>query len=147
MSTCRQNMSFLSSRRQQSCFLSMITNKPISLFFTSSCYLEIYELRKRETQLLGVSIIKTSFYNITTKRVAKTTLFMIDEEKYGHHFDLPLFFNMAKQFLAPGGLSDECVRVSVISDPGASSELNNLISWCWSQTLSIILGGFKVQTS
>ena len=61
-----------------------------------------------------MSIIKTSFYNITTKRVAKTTLFMIDEEKYGHHFDLPLFFNMAKQFLAPGGLNAECVQDGVM---------------------------------
>ena len=31
------------------------------------------------------------------------TLFMSDEEKHGHHFDLPIFFNyMSKQFLAPG---------------------------------------------
>ena len=31
----------------------------------------------------------------------KKTLFMSDEEKHGHHFDLPLFFNMSKKFLAP----------------------------------------------
>ena len=37
---------------------------------------------------------------------------MSDEEKRGHTFDLPLFFNMSKQFLAPGGLSAECVQVS-----------------------------------
>ena len=30
------------------------------------------------------------------------TLFMGGEEKHGHHFDLPLFFNMSKQFLALG---------------------------------------------
>ena len=27
----------------------------------------------------------------------KTGLFMSDEEKHGHHFDLPLFLNMTKQ--------------------------------------------------
>ena len=32
------------------------------------------------------------------------TLFMSDEEKHGHHFDLPIFFNMS-HFFAPGGLS------------------------------------------
>ena len=42
------------------------------------------------------------------------TLFMSDEEKHGHHFDLPLFFNISMHFLAPGGLSAECVQVSVI---------------------------------
>ena len=35
--------------------------------------------------------------------------FMSDEDKYGHHFDLPLFFNLSKQFLAPEGLGAECV--------------------------------------
>ena len=29
------------------------------------------------------------------------TLFMSDEKKHGHHFELPLFCNMSKQFLAP----------------------------------------------
>ena len=38
---------------------------------------------------------------------------MSDEEKHGHHFHFPLFLNMSKQFLAPGGLSAECVQVSV----------------------------------
>ena len=42
------------------------------------------------------------------------TLFMSDEEKHGHHFDLLLFFNISKQILAPGGLSAECVQVSVM---------------------------------
>ena len=28
-------------------------------------------------------------------------------------FDLLLFFNMSRQFLAPGGLNAECVKVSV----------------------------------
>ena len=42
------------------------------------------------------------------------TLFMSDEDKHGRHFDLPLFFNMSKQFLAPGGLNAECVQVSVM---------------------------------
>ena len=27
------------------------------------------------------------------------------KKKHGRHFDLPLFFNISKQFLAPGGLS------------------------------------------
>ena len=31
------------------------------------------------------------------------------KKKRSHHFDLPLFFNMFKQFLAPGGLSAEYV--------------------------------------
>ena len=34
-------------------------------------------------------------------RMKFKTLFMSGEEKHGHHFDLPLFFNMLKQFLAP----------------------------------------------
>ena len=42
------------------------------------------------------------------------TLFMSDEEKLGHHFDLSLFFNISMQFLAPGGLSAECVQVGVM---------------------------------
>ena len=42
------------------------------------------------------------------------TSFMSDEEKHSHHFDLPPFFNMSKQSLAPGGLSAECVQVSVM---------------------------------
>ena len=42
------------------------------------------------------------------------TLFLSNEEKHGHRFDLPLFFNMSQQFLAPGGLSAECVQVSVM---------------------------------
>ena len=46
-------------------------------------------------------------------RMKFKTLFMSDEEKHGHHFDLPLYFNMIKQFLTPGGLSAECVQVSV----------------------------------
>ena len=40
-------------------------------------------------------------------RIKFKTLFMSD-------FDLPLFFNMSKQYLAPGGLSAECVQVSVM---------------------------------
>ena len=42
------------------------------------------------------------------------TLFMIDEEKHGHHFHLSLFFNKSKQFLGPGGLSAEFDQVSVM---------------------------------
>ena len=42
------------------------------------------------------------------------TFFMSDKEKHSHHFDLPLFFNMSKQFLAPGGLSAQCVQVSAM---------------------------------
>ena len=47
-------------------------------------------------------------------RMKFKTLFMRGEEKHGHHFDLPLFFNTSKQLLAPGGLSAECVQVSVM---------------------------------
>ena len=53
------------------------------------------------------------------------TLFMSGEEKHGHHFDLTLFFSMSKQFLAPGGLSAECVQVRVMETwglQGADSE-------------------------
>ena len=42
------------------------------------------------------------------------TPFMSGEEKHGHHFDLPLFFNMSKNFLVPGRLSAECVQVGVM---------------------------------
>ena len=34
------------------------------------------------------------------------TLFMSDEEKHGHQFDLSLFFNMSKQFLLMISLQD-----------------------------------------
>ena len=43
---------------------------------------------------------------------------MSDEEIHGHHFDLPLFFNMSRQFFAPGGLSAEYVQVSVMYTSG-----------------------------
>ena len=46
------------------------------------------------------------------------TLFMSDEEIHGHHFDLPLFLNMSRQFFAPGGLSAEYVQVSVMYTSG-----------------------------
>ena len=42
------------------------------------------------------------------------TVNMCEKEKHSHYFDLPLFDNMSKQFLAPGGLSAECVQVSVM---------------------------------
>ena len=42
------------------------------------------------------------------------TLFMSDAEKHGHNFDLPLFFKISMQFLAPEGLSAECVQISVM---------------------------------
>ena len=42
------------------------------------------------------------------------TLFMSDEEIRGQPFDLPLFFNMSKQLLAPVGLQAECVQVSIM---------------------------------
>ena len=52
------------------------------------------------------------------------TLFMSDEEKHGHHFDLQLFFNISKQFLAPGGLSADCCVFKLVScKPEASREL------------------------
>ena len=41
-------------------------------------------------------------------------LMAVGERKSSHHFDLPLFFNMSKQLLAPGGLGSECGQVSVI---------------------------------
>ena len=47
-------------------------------------------------------------------RMKFKTLFMSDKEKHSHHFDLPLFFNIFKQFLAPGGLRAEWVQVSVM---------------------------------
>ena len=41
------------------------------------------------------------------------------------NFDLLLFFNMSKQFLAPGGLNAECVQFASVScKPGASRELD-----------------------
>ena len=44
-------------------------------------------------------------------RMKFKTLFMSDKEKHGHHFDLPLFLKMSKQFLAPWGLSaDESIK-------------------------------------
>ena len=45
--------------------------------------------------------------------------------KHSDNFDLPLFFDMSKQFLAPGGLSADCVQVSVmltLALQGAGSE-------------------------
>ena len=45
-------------------------------------------------------------------RMKFKTLFMSNEEERGHHFDLPLFLNISKQFLVPGGA--ECVQVSVM---------------------------------
>ena len=42
--------------------------------------------------------------------------FMSDlKEKHGHYYDLPLFYNMSKQFLAPGGLSGECVLKVIVT--------------------------------
>ena len=43
----------------------------------------------------------------------------------GHLFDLPLFFHISKQFLAPGGLNAECVNnlVSYKVKPEASRKL------------------------
>ena len=43
-------------------------------------------------------------------RMKFKTLFMSD-------FDFPLFFNMSKQFLVPGGLSAECVQVIKLAQP------------------------------
>ena len=34
-------------------------------------------------------------------RMKIKTLFMSNEEKHSHHFDLSLFFDISKQFLAP----------------------------------------------
>ena len=38
---------------------------------------------------------------------------MSGEEKHGYNFDLQLFFNMSKQFVAPWGLSAEGVLKKV----------------------------------
>ena len=48
---------------------------------------------------------------------------MSDEEKHDRHlFDLPFFFKISKQLLAPRGLSTECVQL-VSCKPEASREL------------------------
>ena len=56
---------------------------------------------------------------------------MSDEEKHGDHFDLPLLFNMSKQFLGPGGLSAECVEGKIFcgqeSDRGVISILITIL--------------------
>ena len=52
-------------------------------------------------------------------RMKFETLFMSDEEKHGHHFDLSLFFNISMQFLAPGGLS--VFKLVSCNKPEASS--------------------------
>ena len=49
---------------------------------------------------------------------------MSDEEEHGHHFELPLFFNISKQFLAPGVLKVLSVFKLVSCKPGASRELD-----------------------
>ena len=57
------------------------------------------------------------------------TLFMSDDEKHGHHFDLPLFLDNimsnSKQFLAPvpAGVWVLSVFKLVSCKPGASREL------------------------
>ena len=59
----------------------------------------------------GVRLVRERLFAIVTLtricaslglRMKFKTLF--DEEKHGHHFYLPLFFNIFMQFLAPGGL-------------------------------------------
>ena len=57
---------------------------------------------------------KTRIWASLGSRMKFKTLFMSNEEKHCHHFHLPFFFNMSKQFLTPGGLSAECVQVSVM---------------------------------
>ena len=57
-------------------------------------------------------------------RMKFKTLFMSGEEKFGHNFDLPLFFNMSKQFLAPYILGFECIQ-DVLCKPGASRKLRS----------------------
>ena len=59
---------------------------------------------------MSASIKKTRTCASLGLRMKFKTLFMID-------FDLLLFFNISKQFLAPGGLNaecHECVQVSVM---------------------------------
>ena len=45
--------------------------------------------------------VAQEIYNPLHDRLRKTQL---------HQFNLPLFFNISKQFLAPRGLSAECVQ-------------------------------------
>ena len=61
-----------------------------------------------------LSGLETRMCNSLGLRMKFKTLFMSDEEKLGHHFDWPLFFNMSKPFLAPGALSAECFQVGVM---------------------------------
>ena len=64
------------------------------------------------------ALIKTRICASLGLRMKFKTLFMSD-------FNLPLFFNMSKQLLAPGGLNAECVQVSVMYTwglQGAGSE-------------------------
>ena len=62
-------------------------------------------------------------------RMKFKTLFMSDE-KHGHHFDLPLLFNMSNQCLAPaGGLSLVLSVFKLLScKPGASGEALNVLN-------------------
>ena len=41
-------------------------------------------------------------YNIGHRLVATANMTIAEKEKQSHYFYLPLFLNMAKQFLAPG---------------------------------------------
>ena len=52
--------------------------------------------------------------NFTVRRCITNIFNENDEEKQGHHFELPLVFYISMQFLAPGGLSARCVQVSVM---------------------------------
>ena len=80
-------------------------NNPIRLIRTA------IEKNKIVFKLL---ILKTRICASLVFRMKFRTLFMSGEEKNTHHSDLPLLFNMSKQFLAPGGLSAGCVQVSVL---------------------------------
>ena len=71
----------------------------LDYFFLIQALIELRKMLIRETRICAGLGLHIKF----------KTLFMS-----GHHFDLPLFFNMSKQFLAPGGLSAECVQIRVM---------------------------------
>ena len=58
---------------------------------------------KSEPNNLNKNMHQYIIYGTLGLRMKFKNLFMSNEEKHGHHFDLPLFFNisMLMQFLAP----------------------------------------------
>ena len=66
----------------------------------------ILGLMVQSTPQSPLSGLETRIFASLRLRMKFKTLFMSDEEKLGHHFDWPLYFNIFKEFLAPGGF--EC---------------------------------------